>query len=102
DAADARVTIRGAAVTADVGQGDSIAVNGVCLTVVDFRGGSFTAELMAETLSRTTAGAWRPGVAVNLERSVTPATRMSGHLVQGHVDGVGTVVGRTAHPGSDD
>ncbi len=102
DSSDARVTIRGAAVTADVAHGDSIAVNGVCLTVVDSESDTFTADLMAETLARTTAKEWTPGTAVNLERSVTPSTRLGGHLVQGHVDGVGTVTARTAHPGYDE
>lgn len=101
-ATDARVTIRSPKVTSDVAHGDSIAVDGVCLTVVDASGDSFTAELMAETLNRTTARAWSPGTRVNLERSVTPATRLGGHIVQGHVDGVGVVVARTSHPGYDD
>lgn len=88
---DARVTIDGPVVTGDARLGDSIAVDGVCLTVTALDGSRFTADLMAETLSRTAAGVWRPGSHVNLERSVTPATRLGGHLVQGHVDGVGTV-----------
>jgi riboflavin synthase len=99
---DARVTVRGPKVTEDVARGDSIAVDGVCLTVVDSGDGAFTAEMMAETLERTTAGGWSPGTRVNLERSVTPATRLGGHLVQGHVDGVGTVTAHAAHPGYDE
>lgn len=99
DSSDARVTIRGPKVTADAAHGDSIAVNGVCLTVIGIGSGShagtFTVDMMAETLLRTTAAAWRPGTCVNLERSVTPATRLGGHIVQGHVDGVGRVVSRT-------
>lgn len=102
DGSDARVTIRGPKVTSDVAHGDSIAVDGVCLTVVDTAEGTFTAELMAETLVRTTAKAWSPGTRVNLERSVTPATRLGGHIVQGHVDGIGTVTAHTGNPGYDD
>ncbi len=102
EATDARVTIRGPKVTSDVAHGDSIAVDGVCLTVVDASGDDFTAELMAETLVRTTAKAWSPGTRVNLERSVTPATRLGGHIVQGHVDGVGAIVSRIGNPGYDD
>lgn len=102
DSTDARVTVRGPKVTEDVALGDSIAVNGVCLTVVESRADTFVAELMAETLGRTTARHWAPGTEVNLERSVTPTTRMSGHLLHGAVDGVGTVVARAAHPGYDE
>lgn len=102
DSSDARVTVRGPKVTGDVANGDSIAVGGICLTVVASDAGTFTAELMNETLHRTTAKQWVPGTPVNLERSVTPSTRLGGHLVQGHVDGVGTVVSRTAHPGYDE
>lgn len=100
--ADARITIRGPKVTSDVAHGDSIAVSGVCLTVVDSDHESFTADLMAETLRRTTAGQWTAGTRVNLERSVMPTTRLGGHLVQGHIDGVGTVVSRVAQSGYDD
>ncbi len=102
DGADAVIAVRGPAVTADARTGDSIAVSGVCLTVIRVDGGTFTADVMCETLSRTTAASWRPGSRVNLERSVTPTTRMGGHLVQGHVDGVGTVTARTTHPGYDE
>lgn len=102
DGADARVTVRGPVVTADVRHGDSIAVSGVCLTVVAADGGTFTADVMAETLLRTSARDWAPGRPVNLERSVTPATRLGGHVVQGHVDGVGTVVARVPHEGYDE
>lgn len=98
----ARVTVHGPVVTSDVGHGDSIAVSGVCLTVVDSADGSFTADVMAETLLRTTAGAWTPGGRVNLERSVTPTTRLGGHVVQGHVDGTGTLVARTEHAAYDE
>ena len=100
--ADARVTVRGPVVTQDVRHGDSIAVSGVCLTVVASEAGTFTADVMAETLLRTSAGQWFPGRPVNLERSVTPATRLGGHVVQGHIDGTGTVVARVAHEGYDE
>jgi riboflavin synthase len=82
-------------VTSDAGQGDSIAVSGVCLTVVGNAGGTFTADVMKETLSRTSLGAKAPGSPVNLERAVTPTTRLGGHIVQGHVDAVGEVIERT-------
>lgn len=102
DGGDARLTVRGPLVTSDAHLGDSIAVDGCCLTVVDLDDDAFTADLMAETLARTAARAWRPGSRVNLERSVTPATRLGGHLVQGHVDGVGTVTGHQSNAGYDD
>ncbi|MTD14080.1 riboflavin synthase [Nakamurella sp. YIM 132087] len=102
DGADARVTVRGPKVTGDVHHGDSIAVSGVCLTVVASTADTFTADVMSETLVRTTARDWAPGREVNLERSMTPEGRMGGHVVQGHVDGVGTVVARTPHPGYDE
>lgn len=102
DAGSARLTVHGPKVTSDVGHGDSIAVSGVCLTVVDRDGDSFTVDVMAETLRRTTVGALSAGDEVNLERSVTPTTRLGGHIVQGHVDGTGTVVARTEHPAYDE
>lgn len=91
-----RLTIRGPLVTADAGHGASIAVNGVCLTVVDeeVTDGRFTADVMAETLRRSSLGALSPGHRVNLERPTTLGGRLDGHLVQGHVDGVGTIVER--------
>lgn len=98
----ARLTVRGPKVTSDVGHGDSIAVSGVCLTVVERDGDTFTVDVMAETLRRTTVGALSAGDEVNLERSVTPTTRLGGHIVQGHVDGTGTVVRRTEHPAYDE
>ena len=91
----ARFTLRGPLVTSDAGHGDSIAVNGVCLTVVTHGGGTFTADVMAETLQRSSLGALEVGSPVNLERPVTLAARLGGHLVQGHVDGVGTIVSVT-------
>ncbi|MFC0100458.1 riboflavin synthase [Micromonospora marina] len=90
----ALVAIRGPLVTSDARHGDSIAVNGVCLTVVDVDGGVFTADVMGETLRRTALGALRPGDPVNLERAAALGSRLGGHLVQGHVDGVGEVVAR--------
>jgi riboflavin synthase len=91
----ARMTLRGPRVTADAVQGASIAVNGVCLTVVDTADGSFTADVMRETLDRSTLADLGMGAAVNLERPVRPSGRLGGHIVQGHVDGVSTVIGRT-------
>ncbi len=90
-----RLTVRGPLVTSDAAQGDSISVNGCCLTVTDGQAETFTADVMHETLAKTSLGALEPGVRVNLERAVTPATRLGGHIVQGHVDATGTVVRRT-------
>jgi len=89
------VTVRGPRVTADAGEGDSIAVNGVCLTVTATSGTAFTADVMAETLRRTALGALAPGSPVNLERPLRLGGRLGGHLVQGHVDGVATIVSRS-------
>lgn len=90
----ARIAVRGKTVTGDAGHGDSIAVNGVCLTVVGVDGDTFTADVMKETLDRSSLGALAVGDPVNLERAATLATRLGGHLVQGHVDGVATIVSR--------
>ena len=90
----ARLTIRGPAVTAGARHGDSIAVNGVCLTVVESGQGRFTADVMNETLLRSSLGSLAPGSRVNLERPVRLADRLGGHLVQGHVDGTGEVLDR--------
>jgi riboflavin synthase len=90
----ARLTIRGPVVTSDARPGDSIAVNGVCLTVVRHDGATFTADVMAETLHRSSLGALQAGSPVNLERPVTLTTRLGGHLVQGHVDGTGQILAR--------
>jgi riboflavin synthase len=98
----ARLTVRGPLVTQDAGHGDSISVSGVCLTVVDRSADTFTVDVMAETLQRSTIGALAPGDRVNLERSVTAATRLGGHIVQGHVDGTGVVTVRIAHPAYDE
>ena len=78
----------------DVAPGDSIAVNGVCLTAVELPGDGFVADVSRETLSLTSLGQLKPGSAVNLEKALTLATRLGGHLVSGHVDGLGTVIGR--------
>jgi riboflavin synthase len=91
----ARITVRGPRVTADARPGDSIAVNGTCLTVTGLSGADFTADVMAETLSRTGLGALAPGSTVNLERSLRVGDRLGGHMVQGHVDGVGRIVSRS-------
>ncbi|MEV8365485.1 riboflavin synthase [Streptomyces niveus] len=91
-----RFRLRGPAVTEDAKHGDSIAVNGVCLTVVDLAEGEFTADVMAETLNRSSLGALVPGSRVNLERPMAVGDRLGGHIVQGHVDGTGTVVEREA------
>lgn len=78
---------------AELGEGDSIAVNGVCLTATDVREDAFTAEVMAETLRRSSLGALRTGAPVNLELALRVSDRLGGHVVQGHVDGTGTVAG---------
>ena len=78
----------------DVALGDSIAVNGVCLTAVELPGDGFVADVSRETLSLTSLGQLRPGSSVNLEKALTLATRLGGHLVSGHVDGLGTVIER--------
>ncbi len=95
----ARVTVRGPVVTADAVPGASIAVNGVCLTVVDLAGDTFTADVMAQTLALTSLVTAAPGVPVNLERPVPASGRLGGHIVQGHVDGTGTVVDRVPGDG---
>jgi len=101
----ARLTIRGDVVASDAAHGDSIAVNGVCLTVVDVldspandgprEGRAFTADVMAETLKRSSLGVLHAGSAVNLERAAAVNSRLGGHIVQGHVDGVGHIIDRT-------
>ncbi|WP_433855299.1 riboflavin synthase [Streptomyces kronopolitis] len=89
-----RFRLRGPLVTEDAKHGDSIAVNGVCLTVVDTADGEFSADVMAETLHRSSLGALSAGSRVNLERPMALGGRLGGHLVQGHVDGTGTLVER--------
>ena len=101
--ADVRLTVRGPLVTSDAALGDSISVSGVCLTVADLPGdGTFTADVMPESLRRTALGSLVPGAPVNLERAVRADGRLGGHVVQGHVDGVGTIVRRTPGPRWDD
>jgi riboflavin synthase len=80
----------------DVALGDSISVSGVCLTVTDVEDGVWGTDVMAETLRRSSLGKTEAGSRVNLERAVTAHTRLGGHMVQGHVDGVGTVLSRSA------
>ncbi|RZS89376.1 riboflavin synthase alpha chain [Motilibacter rhizosphaerae] len=91
----ARLRVRGPLVTSDAVHGASIAVNGVCLTVVELAEGAFTADVMQETLDRSALGGLGAGDRVNLERPVRLQDRLGGHVVQGHVDGVGTVASRT-------
>lgn len=94
---DARLTIRGPLVTSTAAHGDSISVNGVCLTVttLDAAAGTFGADVMPETLRLTQLGTLRPGDPVNLERAALVGGRLDGHIVQGHVDGVGRLRSRT-------
>jgi len=89
-----RLAIHAEHVLADVRLGDSIAVNGCCLTVAERDGDTWTADVMQETLDKTSLAGVGPGDRVNLERAVTPTTRLGGHIVQGHVDGVGTIAAR--------
>ena len=97
-----RLEIAGPLVTSDAGHGDSICVSGVCLTVIE-RGetadgrGTFTADVMAQTLRMSTLGSLAPGSAVNLERAVRTDTRLGGHIVQGHIDGTATLISVTPH-----
>jgi riboflavin synthase len=101
-AGSARLTVRAPMVTSDAGHGDSIAVSGVCLTVVDRGSDTFTVDVMGETLRSTTISALRVGDPVNLERAVTSSTRLGGHLVQGHVDGTGVIADRRPHERYDE
>ena len=94
---DARIIIEARTVTADSAEGDSISVNGVCLTALDVQPDSFAADVSKETLLRSTLGSLRAGSAVNLERAVTPATRLGGHIVQGHVDARGKFLSFESH-----
>lgn len=89
-----RLQIAAPTVTSGASLGDSIAVNGVCLTIAELGSGTFTADVMSETLQRSSLRGVAPGVRVNLERPVTLATRLGGHLVQGHVDGTGRLLAR--------
>jgi len=87
-----RLTLR-TRLAGDVGEGDSVAVNGVCLTATAVDGDAFATDVMHETLQRSTLGAIEAGARVNLELAVRAADRLGGHIMQGHVDGVGTVAG---------
>lgn len=91
-----RLVVRGPVVTQGTRHGDSIAVNGVCLTVTDIKDDTFAADVMRETLVRSSLRDAGPGIRVNLERAVLPTSRLGGHIVQGHVDGTGTLVSRTS------
>lgn len=93
----ARIVIEASVVVQGTHQGDSIAVNGVCLTALDITTDSFAADISKETLRRSTLGALKPGTGVNLERSVTAEARLGGHIVQGHVDGRGELLGIEDH-----
>lgn len=93
----ARIVIDARVVTEGTNHGDSIAVNGVCLTALDIHDDSFAADVSRETLLRSTLGSLKPGAPVNLERAVTPATRLGGHMVQGHVDARGQFVSVDSH-----
>jgi riboflavin synthase len=88
----AKIKISARTVTKGTNDGDSIAVNGVCLTALDIMPDSFAADVSQETLNRSTLGSLKPGSPVNLERAVTPATRLGGHIVQGHVDARGAFI----------
>lgn len=89
-----RLTIEGSLAVSDAHRGDSISVNGVCLTAIELEGNTFTADVMRETLNRTALGSLNTGDPVNLERAMNAATRFGGHVVQGHVDGVGEIISR--------
>lgn len=91
----AQLTLDGPLVTQDATHGASIAVNGVCLTVVEHGAGRFSVDVMAETLARSSLGSLRAGDRVNLERAMAASSRFGGHIVQGHVDGTATIVERT-------
>jgi riboflavin synthase len=88
---DAGVELRISSKYSDLAKGESIAINGVCLTVLDFGAGWFTVAAMVMTIGRTTIGDWNTGTRVNLERAMRADSRFGGHIVQGHVDGVGIV-----------
>src|SRR4026209_1548153 len=93
----ARLVISAHVVTEETNHGDSLSVNGVCLTALDLQPDSFAADVSKETLHRSTLGSLEPGAPVNLERAVTPATRLGGHIVQGHVDARGRFTGVEDH-----
>ncbi|MCP1387124.1 riboflavin synthase [Corynebacterium sp. TA-R-1] len=91
-----RIAVRAPLVTSDAKPGDSIAVDGVCLTVVEAAEGVFTADVMRETLNRSRVGSYGAGTRVNLERALAAGARLGGHIVQGHVDGRAELISRTA------
>jgi len=97
---DARIVIEAKTVTQGASEGDSISVNGVCLTALDLKPDCFAADCSKETLLRSTLGRLKPGASVNLERAVTPSTRLGGHIVQGHVDARGRFLSVVEHCGS--
>lgn len=90
-----RMSISAPIVTSDAKLGDSISVNGVCLTVAELEGATFIADVMQESLNRSALGELSPGSTVNLERALLPTTRLGGHIVQGHVDGTANLISRT-------
>src|SRR5256885_1477852 len=94
----ARILVRHSRAIAGLQEGESVAVNGVCLTARDIKATSFAADLAPETLQRSSLGALRAGSRVNLERAMTPSSRFGGHIVQGHVDGVGKLVSLESLP----
>ena len=91
----AKIKISARVVTSETNEGDSISVNGVCLTALDVKAESFTADVSQETLDKSTLGSLKTGTKVNLERAVTPSTRLGGHIVQGHVDSRGKFISAT-------
>ena len=93
----ARLTVSGPLVTSDAKHGDSIAVNGVCLTVVEVSGGTFTVDVVQETLDRSSLAKIHAGDRVNLERAMAAGDRLGGHIMQGHVDGTGVYLSRDEH-----
>jgi riboflavin synthase len=97
-----RITVSAAKLPAELKQGDSISVNGVCLTAIDPAAGRFSADLAEETVQRTSLGKLQPGAEVNLELAAHPQDRMGGHVVQGHVDGVGRLVSLEKIKGGED
>ncbi len=92
-----RLVISAKVITSDIASGDSVAVNGVCLTALDVTASTFGADVSPETLERTTLGSLEVGSRVNLERALLPTTRLGGHIVQGHVDGRGIFSGAKPH-----
>ena len=97
---DARIVIEAKSVTVGAIEGETIAVNGVCLSALELKPDSFVADCSKETLERSTLGRLKPGAPVNLERAVTPSTRLGGHIVQGHVDARGKFLSVIEHGGS--